>query len=118
MHIVYTTEDAKGGSEKHEWSMRLSRFCAGVVALLSGTSVGLNAQGAEPVKTISAVHMAALTAREGIVRVFVSSDVAAGDTTSGVMVAEPAGATPQVRETNLARLNAYTVEWLGQKTSV
>jgi hypothetical protein len=116
--FVYTTLKSKL-FQKLRGRMRFLRVCASVVALASSASLSMRAQTAEVgVQTIGAVHMAALQAGEGVVRVYVSADAAAGDTISGQIVAEPAGATAQVREANLGRLNGFIVEWQSQQTPV
>src|SRR5215212_6683431 len=99
--------------------MRLGAPGATFLALALGACPDLGAQPAEVrVQTIGAVHVAALRASEGIVRVYVSADTSAGDTIAGQMVAQPAGGTPQARETNLARLNSFVVEWQDRPTRV
>jgi hypothetical protein len=99
--------------------MRLLRVCASVVALAAGASTFTRAQtGAASVQTMGAVHIAAFETPQGVVRVHVSSDAAAGDTISGMVLAQPAGSTPQAREANLGQLNGFVVEWQGQQTPV
>jgi len=70
------------------------------------------------VQTTGAVHTATFETPQGIIRVHVPSDAAAGDTISGMIVVEPAGATPQARDANLGHLNALALEWQGQRTPV
>jgi hypothetical protein len=99
--------------------MRLFRVCASVVALASSASTFTRAQTADAtVQTTGTVHTAAFETPQGIIRVHVPSDAAAGDTISGVVLAEPTGATPQAKEANLDQLNGFVVEWQGQQTPV
>jgi hypothetical protein len=98
---------------------RLLRICAIAIALASNASPPIRAQGTDPsVQTTGGVHTAALETPQGIVRVHVSSDAAAGDTISGAILAEPAGATPQAQEANRGQLNGFVVEWQGQQAPV
>ena len=55
---------------------------------------------------------------QGNVHVHFSSDAAPGDTISGVILAEPAGATPQDQQANLGSLAGLVVELEGQATAV
>ncbi len=99
--------------------MRLLRVCASVVALASSASTFTRAQTADAsVQTTGTVHIVAFETPRGIIRVHVSSDAAAGDTISGMVLAEPTGATPQAKEANLAQLNGFVVDWQGQQTPV
>jgi hypothetical protein len=99
--------------------MKFPRICASVVALASSATLLMRAQTAEvSVQTTGPVHTAAFQTPQGIVRVHVSSDAAAGDTISGMIVAEPVGATPQAREANLRQLANSVVEWQSQRAPV
>ena len=55
---------------------------------------------------------------QGNVHVHFSSDAAPGDTIAGVILAEPAGATPQDQRANLGTLAGLVVELEGQATPV
>ena len=55
---------------------------------------------------------------QGRIQVHVSADAAPGDTISGVVLAEPAGATPQEQQANLGTLTGFVVELEGQQTKV
>jgi hypothetical protein len=50
--------------------------------------------------------------------VHVSADAAPGDTISGVVLAEPAGTTPEEQQANLGSLTGLVVELEGQQTKV
>src|SRR5262245_60860909 len=99
--------------------MRLLRVCASIIALAASAATFTRAQipGAS-VQTTGAVHIAAFEMPQGVIRVHVSSDAAAGDTISGMVLAEPTGATQQAREANLGQLNGFVVEFQGQQTPV
>jgi hypothetical protein len=99
--------------------MQILRVCAGVVALALSASTLIRAQTSDvSVQTAGTVHTAAFATPQGIIRVHVSSDAAAGDTISGMVLAEPTGATPQAKEANLGQLNSFIVEWQGQQAPV
>lgn len=99
--------------------MRLLRVCASVIALASSASILMQAQTTDArVQTTGTVHTAAFETPLGVIRVHVPSDAAAGDTIAGMVLAEPAGATPQAKQANLAQLNSFVVEWQRQQTPV
>jgi hypothetical protein len=64
------------------------------------------------------VSTASFTTAQGKIQVHVSADAAPGDTLSGVVLADPAGATPQEQEANLGLLAGFVVELEGQQTKV
>jgi hypothetical protein len=63
------------------------------------------------------LHVATFDTLQGTVRVNLPDDLAAGDTISGTVMAEPAGQTPVEQSKNLDQLNGYVVEIEQQKTS-
>jgi hypothetical protein len=55
------------------------------------------------------IHKASFTSRQGTLTVHLPADARAGDTISGVVIAEPAGATPEERERNRSELTGMVV---------
>ena len=55
---------------------------------------------------------------EGTLRVYLPSDIAAGDTISGTVVAEPAGTGEAQRSENTSTLNGYVIDVGTQKSTV
>ena len=70
------------------------------------------------VQVSGGISTASFTTAEGKIQVHVSADSAPGDTISGVVLAEPAGKTPQEQQTNLGTLIGLVVELEGQRTKV
>lgn len=94
---------------------------AGCLALLWVASVSgpidAQAEGGD-VQVSGGVSTASFTTPQGKVVVHVSADAAPGDTISGVVLAEPAGATPQEQQANLGVLSGLVVELEKQQTKV
>lgn len=55
------------------------------------------------------VHKASFTSPQGTLTIHLPADARAGDTISGVILAEPAGATPEERERNRSELTGMVV---------
>ena len=93
---------------------------AGCVAflLLALASDRVSAQAGGEIQVIGGLSTASFTTPQGRVQVHVSSDAAPGDTISGVVLAEPAGQTPQEQQSNLGTLTGFVVELEGQQTKV
>ena len=70
------------------------------------------------VQVSGGISTASFTTPEGKIQVHVSADAAPGDTISGVVLAEPAGKTPQEQQANLGTLTGLVVELEGQRTKV
>src|SRR4029450_7146804 len=88
-------------------------------ALLIPSSDRVSAQSeGTDVQVTGGVSTASFTTPEGKIQVHVSSDAAPGDTLSGVVLAEPAGKTPQEQQANLGTLSGLVVELEGQQTKV
>ena len=88
-------------------------------ALLIPSSDRVSAQSeGSDVQVTGGVSTASFTTPEGKIQVHVSSDAAPGDTLSGVVLAEPAGKTPQEQQANLGTLSGLVVELEGQQTKV
>ena len=94
---------------------------AGCLALLllapSADQLGAQQPDSE-VQMSGGVSTASFTTRQGRIQVHLSSDAAPGDTISGVVLAEPAGTTPQEHQENLGTLSGLVVEFEGQRTQV
>ena len=99
--------------------MRLLRTCVIILplALMTGTEMRAQAPAAR-VETVAGVHTATFETPRGTIQVHVPSDAAPGDTISGTILAEPAGATPQDKRANLNALNGLVLEWPDQRTPV
>jgi hypothetical protein len=63
------------------------------------------------------LHTASFATQQGSVTVNLPDDLAAGDTISGTVVAEPAGPSQPEQAKNMDELNGYVVEIEQQKTS-
>ena len=92
----------------------------GCIAFLLFTlaSHHVSAQSGGEVQVTGGVSTTSFTTPQGKIQVHVSSDAAPGDTISGVVLAEPAGGTPQEQEANLGTLTGLVVELEGQQTKV
>jgi hypothetical protein len=73
------------------------------------------AQPASRTETASGVRVTPLSVPQGMLRVYLPDDMAAGDTISGSVVAEPAGRTDAERNANTSVLNGYVVD-IGTRT--
>lgn len=94
------------------------RSAALVFVLLVVVADCVRAQSAGDVQVIGGVSTASFSTAEGKVQVLVSSDAAPGDTISGVVLAEPAGTTPQEQQSNFGTLTGLVVDLEGQRTKV
>lgn len=99
--------------------MKFSAHAACIAfALFVPTPDRASAQSANDAQVTGGVSTASFTTPEGKIQVYVSSDAAPGDTISGVVLAEPAGKTPQEQQSNLGTLTGLVVELEGQQTKV
>src|SRR5262245_34192071 len=99
--------------------MKLSASAACVTFALLVLSPGrAGAQSEGEVQVTGGVSTASFTTPEGQIQVHVSSDAAPGDTISGVVLAEPAGKTPQEQQAHLGTLTGLVVELEGQQAKV
>ena len=78
----------------------------------------IHAQSEGDVQVSGGISTTSFTTPQGRILVHVSSDAAPGDTISGVVLAEPAGATPQEQQANLGVLTGLVVELEKQQTKV
>ncbi len=100
--------------------MKLSASAACIAFALfvpSSDRVGAQSDGSD-VQVTGGISTASFATPEGKIQVHVSSDAAPGDTISGVVLAEPAGTTPQEQQANLGTLSGLVVELEGQPTKV
>ncbi len=66
----------------------------------------------------SGLRTTTFTTPQGTIKVDLTDDLAASDTITGTVEAEPEGKTDQDRARNMAVLEGYVVEFAGQKTTV
>jgi len=89
------------------------------IALFVPSAEGVRAQsGGGDVQVTGGISTASFTTPEGTIQVHVSADAAPGDTISGVVLAEPAGQTPQEQQAHLGVLTGLVVELEGQQAKV
>lgn len=86
---------------------------------LTATLVFLAPAAAQPLeapslRTAGGVHQATFPTVHGKVRVYLPSDMNAGDVISGTVIAEPAGADERERTRNAAALRGYVIVLNGQ----
>ena len=99
--------------------MKLSAAACIAFALFVPSSDRVRAQSdGGDVQVSGGISTASFTTAEGRIQVHVSADAAPGDTISGVVLAEPAGKTPQEQQANLGTLTGLVVELEGQRTKV
>jgi len=99
--------------------MNIPLRVVGVALLLLAPSPDhVSAQTNGEVQIAGGVSTASFVTPQGRIQVHVSGDAAPGDTISGVVLAEPAGATPQEQQANLGMLTGFVVELEGQQTKV
>ena len=88
------------------WLAVAAIACIADLGMTAGT-----AGGAEPrVETTPNLVVTSLALPEGTIRVRLPADMAAGDTISGTVVAEPSGGTDAERAANASALNGYVVD--------
>lgn len=100
--------------------MKISTSTACIALALfvpSSDRVDAQTEGSD-VQVTAGISTASFTTPAGKIQVHVSSDAAPGDTISGVVLAEPAGQTPQEQQANLGTLSGLVVELEGQPTKV
>jgi hypothetical protein len=68
------------------------------------------AQPAPRTESTSSLRVTPLSVPQGTLRIYLPDDMAAGDTISGTVVAEPAGRTEAERNANTSVLNGYVVD--------
>jgi|GEM_PF-3421174 len=97
--------------------MTMRRLSAFAIACIFVTgSAGIRTQGtatAQPgprTESTSSLRVTPLSVPQGTLRVYLPDDMAAGDTISGTVVAEPAGRTDAERNANTSVLNGYVVD--------
>jgi hypothetical protein len=105
--------------------MSMRRFAALTIAFvaaitLAGGSGTRGAAGQPGSGTDSApgLRVTPISVPEGTIRVYLPDDIAAGDTISGTVVAEPAGNTDAERSANSSTLDGYVIDVAAKKVSV
>lgn len=86
----------------------LLAWCLSVASAQSGTELQVS----------GGAWTASFTTAQGRIQVFVPSDAAPGDTISGVVIADPEGATLQEQQANLGSLSGLVVDLEGQQAKV
>lgn len=83
-----------------------------IFTLIAFVSKGSFAQNKIPVtsKTEYGLYTVTVDTSEGEIDIYLPDDMSAGDTISGIVVAEPYGKTSQERQRNTDELNGYVVE--------
>lgn len=97
-------------------SEALQEKTAEALRLLQESTVALGEVKATA-ETEFGLHTTTFDTLQGSVTVNVPDDLAAGDTISGTVIAEPVGQTPAEQTKNMDQLNGYVVELEQQKTS-
>jgi hypothetical protein len=98
--------------------MKTARSACYLALLLASWSAHVGAQSDGDLQVSGGVSTASFTTPQGKIQVHVSADAAPGDTISGVVLADPAGATPEEQRANLGSLIGLVVELEGQQTKV
>jgi len=92
-------------------------FSLGAIAFISES---MFAENKAPVtaKTDGGLHTMTFDTPEGKIKIYLPDDMAAGDTISGIVVAEPSGSTDADRLKNSDELNGYVVDIEVQKKEI
>src|SRR5580765_9046320 len=69
-------------------------------------------------KSADGLYITTFTTPQGVIKVNLPNDMAAGDTVSGSIYAEPTGKNETERRQNLEELNRYVIDLVGQETAV
>ena len=100
----------------------LSLLCFVVIASQTPLASHASAQNAAGYRADSnsnnGLYVINFTTPQGLIRVNLPDDMAAGDTVSGSLYAEPTGKNETESARNRDELNGYVVELAGQKTTV
>jgi hypothetical protein len=91
------------------WLATIAIACIVVTGSAGGTGGTATAQTG-PQTASSRLRVTPISVPEGTLRVYLPDDIAAGDTISGTVVAEPAGNTDEQRSRNTSVLNGYAVD--------
>ena len=98
--------------------MRIRRILALFLLSLLAASPKIQAQTATRIVTTAGVHTVVFTVQEGTILVHVPADTAPGDSISGTIVPQAAGASSEDRDANLRRLNGFVLEFQQQRIAV
>ena len=102
------------------WLAAFVIACVVDVGVLCVASAG-KPSGAPPVlrpETTGSLVVTPVSVPEGALRIYLPADIAAGDTISGTVVAEPAGGSDAQRAANQTVLNGYVVDTGANKAQV
>lgn len=91
-------------------SLSLALFTPLILAQMSSSSAQTKSEGG--------IYVATLETQLGTIRVSLPGDMAAGDTISGTVIAEPSGKTDKDKQQNAGVLNGYVIELENQKSPV
>jgi hypothetical protein len=83
--------------------------CIVVTSSAGGNGGTAAAQPGPPSASMSSLRVTPISVPEGTLRVYLPDDIAAGDTITGTVVAEPAGNTDEQRSHNTSVLEGYVV---------
>ncbi len=93
---------------------RLFVFATACIVVTGSAGVGTRgraaAQPAPRTESTSSLRVTPLAVPHGTLRVYLPDDIAAGDTISGTVVAEPGGRTDAERNANASELNGYVID--------
>ncbi len=95
-----------------------ARTVCGIALLLAWCPSVVSAQSGTELQVSGGAWTASFTTAQGQVQLFLPSDAAPGDTISGAILAEPAGATPQEQQANLRSLTGLVIDLEGQQANV
>src|SRR5882672_9444442 len=100
--------------------MKNTAFSLTIAAMLLASSAlsGAQKNGSGKTETSWGMHTASFATARGRVTVNLPDDIAAGDTISGTVIAEPSGNNQRDRRRNTDELNGYVVELDNQKAPV
>jgi hypothetical protein len=88
-----------------------------VVLAIAALSLGQK-PGVATTETPTGIVTTTLQTPQGKIKVTLPDDMAAGDTISGTVIAEPSGKTDKEKQQNAGELNGYVVELENQKSPV
>ncbi len=93
-------------------------FLALCMALVAGLAAQASQTESVKVQSAGGLRTATFQTPQGSIRVNLPDDLSAGDTISGVVLAEPAGQTDEERTRNTGELNGYVIEIKDTRTPI
>ena len=116
-----TETDRSGRKRNYKWDPQKGGFVeiiAGLTQQTSGQSGSSSARGFTVAsEVIGGLNTTTFATPRGRIRVNLPDDMAAGDTLSGTVIAEPQGKDEKERAANQGELSGYVVEMEKQQTS-